>query len=75
MHIPLRPMLGGITRDLGEMLTKLTGREFTCEYKYDGTKSLTYLSLICANKRSQVSEHKSTVTLQARLQSSPATLR
>lgn len=37
MHIPLRPMLGGITRDLGEMLTKLTGREFTCEYKYDGT--------------------------------------
>jgi DNA ligase-1 len=39
MHIPLRPMLGGITRDLGEMLTKLTGREFTCEYKYDGTVS------------------------------------
>jgi DNA ligase-1 len=37
MHIPLRPMLGGITRDLGEMLTKLSGREFTCEYKYDGT--------------------------------------
>ena len=36
MHIPLRPMLGGITRDLGEMLTKLHGREFTCEYKYDG---------------------------------------
>jgi DNA ligase-1 len=36
MHIPLRPMLGGITRDLGEMLTKLSGREFTCEYKYDG---------------------------------------
>ncbi|KAK3109262.1 hypothetical protein LTR53_017669, partial [Teratosphaeriaceae sp. CCFEE 6253] len=29
MHIPLRPMLGGITRDLGEMLTKLHGREFS----------------------------------------------
>ncbi|KAI4847247.1 ATP-dependent DNA ligase [Aureobasidium sp. EXF-8845] len=39
MHIPLRPMLGGITRDLGEMLTKLTGREFTCEYKYDGQRA------------------------------------
>ncbi|KAI5207256.1 hypothetical protein AUEXF2481DRAFT_112595 [Aureobasidium subglaciale EXF-2481] len=39
MHIPLRPMLGGITRDLGEMLTKLAGREFTCEYKYDGQRA------------------------------------
>ena len=66
MHIPLRPMLGGITRDLGEMLTKLTGREFACEYKYDGTKSLTYLLSIYANKRSQVSEHKSTATLPAK---------
>ena len=25
LHIPLRPMLGGITRDLGEMLTRLQG--------------------------------------------------
>lgn len=66
MHIPLRPMLGGITRDLGEMLTKLTGREFTCEYKYDGKIFLTYLSSICANKRSQVSEHKCTATLPAK---------
>ena len=39
MHIPLRPMLGGITRDLGEMLQKLSGREFTCEYKYDGQRA------------------------------------
>ncbi|CAD0107097.1 unnamed protein product [Aureobasidium uvarum] len=39
MHIPLRPMLGGITRDLGEMLTKLSAREFTCEYKYDGQRA------------------------------------
>ncbi|KAL1303176.1 hypothetical protein AAFC00_006602 [Neodothiora populina] len=39
MHIPLRPMLGGITRDLGEMLTKLQGRQFTCEYKYDGQRA------------------------------------
>lgn len=39
MHIPLRPMLGGITRDLNEMLTKLSNREFTCEYKYDGQRA------------------------------------
>ena len=39
MHIPLRPMLGGITRDLGEMLTKLQGRDFACEFKYDGQRA------------------------------------
>ncbi|KAK5172876.1 uncharacterized protein LTR77_002997 [Saxophila tyrrhenica] len=39
MHIPLRPMLGGITRDLGEMLTKLEGRDFGCEFKYDGQRA------------------------------------
>ncbi|SMR60301.1 unnamed protein product [Zymoseptoria tritici ST99CH_1E4] len=39
MHIPLRPMLGGITRDLGEMLTKLHGRDFSCEFKYDGQRA------------------------------------
>ncbi|KAG8630036.1 hypothetical protein KVT40_001655 [Elsinoe batatas] len=39
MHIPLRPMLGGITRDMGEMLTKLQGRDFSCEYKYDGQRA------------------------------------
>ena len=39
LHIPLRPMLGGITRDLSEMLTKLQGRDFSCEYKYDGQRA------------------------------------
>ena len=39
LHIPLLPMLGSITRDLTEMLTKLQGREFTCEYKYDGQRA------------------------------------
>ncbi|CAN8105590.1 unnamed protein product [Discula destructiva] len=39
MHVPLRPMLGSITRDLAEMLTKLDGREFACEYKYDGQRA------------------------------------
>src|ERR1700733_5589314 len=39
LHIPLRPMLGSITRDLAEMLTKLQGRAFTCEFKYDGQRA------------------------------------
>lgn len=39
MHVPLRPMLGSITRDLGEMLTKLQGRDFSCEFKYDGQRA------------------------------------
>jgi DNA ligase-1 len=39
LHVPLRPMLGSITRDLGDMLTKLQGREFACEYKYDGQRA------------------------------------
>ena len=39
LHIPLRPMLGSITRDLSEMLTKLQGRDFGCEYKYDGQRA------------------------------------
>ncbi|KAK3177670.1 hypothetical protein K4F52_009575 [Lecanicillium sp. MT-2017a] len=39
LHIPLRPMLGSITRDLSQMLTKLQGRDFACEYKYDGQRA------------------------------------
>ncbi|RPA82251.1 putative DNA ligase I [Ascobolus immersus RN42] len=39
VHIPLKPMLGSITRDLSEMLIKLQGRDFACEYKYDGQRA------------------------------------
>ncbi|KAL5121161.1 hypothetical protein ACEQ8H_001013 [Pleosporales sp. CAS-2024a] len=39
LHIPLRPMLGSITRDMGEMFMKLQGRDFACEYKYDGQRA------------------------------------
>lgn len=39
VHVPLRPMLGSITRDLSEMLTKLQGRDFACEFKYDGQRA------------------------------------
>ncbi|OXV05634.1 hypothetical protein Egran_06598 [Elaphomyces granulatus] len=39
LHAPLRPMLGSITRDLSDMLTRLQGRDFSCEYKYDGQRA------------------------------------
>lgn len=39
LHVPLLPMLGSITRDLTQMLNKLQGRAFTCEYKYDGQRA------------------------------------
>ncbi|KAI5806220.1 hypothetical protein EDC01DRAFT_139433 [Geopyxis carbonaria] len=39
LHVPLKPMLGSITRDLEEMLVKLQGRDFSCEYKYDGQRA------------------------------------
>ncbi|KAI0868169.1 ATP-dependent DNA ligase [Hypoxylon argillaceum] len=39
LHVPLRPMLGSITRDLSEMLTKLQTRDFACEFKYDGQRA------------------------------------
>lgn len=39
LHVPLRPMLGSITRDLSEMLSKLQGRDFACEFKYDGQRA------------------------------------
>ena len=40
-HVPLRPMLGSITRDLPEMLGRLRGdrRAFACEFKYDGQRA------------------------------------
>lgn len=39
VHTPLRPMLGSITRDLSEMLTKLQNHQFACEFKYDGQRA------------------------------------
>ncbi|CAO3693020.1 unnamed protein product [Umbelopsis ramanniana] len=41
--VPLRPMLGKITRDLSEVFVKLEGRSFACEYKYDGQRAQIHL--------------------------------
>lgn len=34
--VPLRPMLGQITRDITDVFSRLKDREFVCEFKYDG---------------------------------------
>lgn len=39
IHVPLKPMLGSITRDLEDMMVKLQGRAFSCEFKYDGQRA------------------------------------
>ncbi|EEP82616.1 conserved hypothetical protein [Uncinocarpus reesii 1704] len=55
LHIPLLPMLGSITRDLTEMLTKLQGKKFSCEYKYDGQRAQVHCDT--AGKVSLFSRH------------------
>ncbi|KAI9016694.1 DNA ligase [Hyaloraphidium curvatum] len=37
--VPIRPMLGRITRDLAEALAKIEGRAFAADYKYDGMRA------------------------------------
>ena len=37
--VPIRPMLGSITRDLSDMSRLLEGHKFTCEFKYDGQRA------------------------------------
>lgn len=60
LHIPLRPMLGSITRDLSEMLTKLQGRDFACEFKYDGQRAQIHCD--AAGKVSIFSRHLELMT-------------
>ncbi|CDH51139.1 dna ligase [Lichtheimia corymbifera JMRC:FSU:9682] len=37
--VPLRPMLGQITRRMTDVFAKLTDRDFVCECKYDGQRA------------------------------------
>ncbi|KAI7850107.1 ATP-dependent DNA ligase [Circinella umbellata] len=37
--VPLRPMLGQITKTMSNVFTKLQSRDFVCEFKYDGQRA------------------------------------
>ncbi|TPX32980.1 hypothetical protein SmJEL517_g04019 [Synchytrium microbalum] len=37
--VPIMPMLGKITRDLGELFEKLEGMQFCADYKFDGQRA------------------------------------
>ncbi|CAI7730721.1 unnamed protein product, partial [Closterium sp. NIES-53] len=39
LGVPVGPMLAKPTRGISEILDKLQGLTFTCEYKYDGERT------------------------------------
>ncbi|KAJ3082734.1 hypothetical protein HK102_001489 [Quaeritorhiza haematococci] len=41
--VPIRPMLGKITRDLSEVFEKLEGLNFAADFKYDGQRAQIHL--------------------------------
>ncbi|KAK9448515.1 uncharacterized protein V1518DRAFT_419168 [Limtongia smithiae] len=66
LHIPIMPMLGSITRDLPEMLARLSAHQdgskavqFACEFKYDGQRAQVHFD---GTKVSIFSRHLESIT-------------
>ncbi|TPX63558.1 hypothetical protein SpCBS45565_g06528 [Spizellomyces sp. 'palustris'] len=58
--IPIRPMLGKITRDLADVFEKLEGMNYCADFKYDGQRAQIHLSE--TGQISIFSRHLETIT-------------
>ncbi|KAJ3029370.1 hypothetical protein HDV00_009622 [Rhizophlyctis rosea] len=58
--VPIRPMLGKITRDLTEVFEKMQGVKYCADFKYDGQRAQIHRSL--SGKVTIFSRHLETIT-------------
>ena len=71
--VPIKPMLGNITKDLNDMSKILEGRAFACEFKYPSHSHNPFPRAKVLTIGTMAKEPKSTSPQLAKSQSSPAT--